>query len=153
MARLARLWVALAALGWLAGFAVVVSAAQITVPLTIDYITLRETLIHQIYDAPDQRAQLWNGANICEYLYSENPRLARAGVGIKLDTDGTLSLGLPMGEQCVSPLSWQGIIEIDAAPYLAPNLRLMFRVTNINLYDAQHQKTLIVGRGFDLIKQ
>ena len=28
----------------------------------------------------------------------------------------------------------------------------MFRVSDINLYDQQHQKSLIVGRGFDLIK-
>ena len=37
-------------------------------------------------------------------------------------------------------------------PYLTPNLTLMFRVSDINLYDRQHQKSLIVGRGFDLIK-
>ena len=28
----------------------------------------------------------------------------------------------------------------------------MFRVSDINVYDQQHQKSLIVGRGFDLIK-
>lgn len=138
--------------GWLLGFAAP-AAAQITVPLTIDYVTLREALIRQIYDAPGGRARLWSGDNDCQYLYAENPRFGRAGDAVKLETDGTLSLGVPIGGQCVSPLSWQGIIEIDAAPYLAPNLRLMFRVSDINLYDAQHQKTLIVGRGFDLIKQ
>ena len=69
-----------------------------------------------------------------------------------LESDGELGLGVPLGDQCVNPISWKGIIAIDATPYLTPNLTLMFRVSDINLYDQQHQKSLIVGRGFDLIK-
>lgn len=144
---------AAAALAWLLGFAIAAAAAQITVPLTIDYVTLREALKRQLYDEPDGRARLWNGANGCEYLYAQNPSFGRAGAAVKLETLSTLNLGVPLGSGCVSPITWQGTVEIEAQPYLAPNLRLMFRVTDINLYDAQHQKTLIVGRGFDLIKQ
>lgn len=128
-------------------------ARQITVPLTIDYITLREGLKRQIYNGPSGRAILWKGDNSCQYLYAENPRFGRAGDAIKLETEGILGLGVPIGGRCVSPVAWHGIIEIDAQPYAAPNLAVMFRVTDINLYDEQHHKTLVVGRGFDLIKR
>jgi Transglycosylase SLT domain len=144
---------AMLALVWLLGSALPAAAVRITVPLTIDYLTLREALKHQVYGAPGGRAQLWNGPNACEYLYAQNPSFGRAGTAVKLETEGTLSLGVPIAGSCVSPITWHGIIELDAQPYLAPKLRLMFRVTDINLYDEQHQKTLIVGRGFDLIKQ
>jgi hypothetical protein len=149
----AKLVAAAAAAAWLLGCTLAAAAAQITVPLTIDYVTLREALKRQIYDGPGDRAELWSGANRCEYLYAQNPSFGRDGLAVRLASAGTLSLGVPMGESCVSPIAWQGIIEVSAQPYLAPNLRLMFRVTDINLYDAQHHKTLIVGRGFDLIKQ
>src|SRR5207245_11554695 len=71
---------------------------------------------------------------------------------VMLRSDGELGLGVPLDDQCVDPISWKGIIAIDATPYLTPNLTLMFRVSDINLYDEHHQKSLIVGRGFDLIK-
>jgi hypothetical protein len=130
-----------------------VPLTQITVPLTIDYLTLGAALKRQIYDAPGGRAILWKGSNDCEFLYAYNPRFARgAAPAVGLETDGELGLGVPLGEKCISPISWKGIIAIDATPYMTSNLALMFRVTDINLYDPQHRKTLLVGRGFDLVK-
>ena len=155
MFRLPTLLAAIVALLSLCGPAVADPAAQVTVPLTIDYLTLGAALKRQIYDAPGGRAILWQGANDCEFLYAENPRFAeRAGGGamVELESDGELGLGLPLAGKCVGPISWQGIIAIDATPYLTPDLTLMFRVSDINLYDRQHRKSLIVGRGFDLIK-
>ncbi len=129
-------------------------AARITVPLTIDYLTLGAALKRQIYDGPGGRAILWKGSNDCEFLYAENPRFARGAdaVGVKLESNGELGLGVPLAGTCINPISWKGIIEVDATPYLTPNLRLMFRVRDINLYDEQHRKSLIAGNGFDLIK-
>ena len=128
-------------------------AVQVFVPLTIDYVTLGIALKRQIYDAPGGRAILWKGANACEFLYASNPRFSQNGpTTVVLESEGELGLGVPLGDQCVNPISWKGIIAIESTPYLTPNLTLMFHVTDINLYDEQHQKSLIVGRGFDLIK-
>jgi Transglycosylase SLT domain len=128
-------------------------AARITVPLTIDYLALGAALKRQIYDAPGGRAILWQGTNDCEFLYAENPRFAANGkASVVLDSDGELGLGVPLAGKCVDPISWKGIIAIDATPYLTRGLTLMFRVSDINLYDQQRRKSFIVGRGFDLIK-
>jgi hypothetical protein len=153
MFRPAPLLAAIAVLIALCGVAYADPAVQVFVPLTIDYVTLGTALKRQIYDAPGGRAILWKGANACEFLYARNPRFAQNGpTAVVLESDGELGLGVPLGDQCVNPISWKGIIAIDATPYLTPNLTLMFRVSDINLYDQQHQKSLIVGRGFDLIK-
>ncbi len=153
MSRLAALLGAILAAAALCGPAGAAPAAQITVPLTIDYLTLGAALKRQIYDAPGGRAILWKGTNDCEFLYAQNPRFAHSGATVvKLESGGALALGLPLAGQCVNPISWKGIIEIDATPYLTPNLTLMFRVSDINLYDEQHRKSFIAGRGFDLIK-
>ena len=153
MFRLAPLLAAIAALVSLCGVSRADPAVQVFVPLTIDYVTLGIAFKRQIYGAPGGRAILWKGTNACEFLYSRNPRFAQNGpTTVVLESDGELGLGVPLGDQCVNPISWKGIIAIDATPYLTPNLTLMFRVSDINLYDQQHQKSLIVGRGFDLIK-
>jgi hypothetical protein len=153
MIRLAPLLAAIAALVALCRPTAADSALQVFVPLTIDYLTLGAALKRQIYDAPGGRAILWKGVNECEFLYAENPRFVRSGAAmVGLESDGELGLGVPLAGKCVNPISWKGIVAIDATPYLTPNLTLMFHVSDINLYDQQHQKSLVVGRGFDLIK-
>ena len=121
------------------------------IPLTIDYLALSAAMRQQLY-TDNGRAPIWNGTDRCQYFYAENPRFARAGNNLKLETDGTLMIGLLVGSTCVSPIQWKGIIEVDTAPYVAPKTQLKFHVSDINLYDEHHQKTLLVGKGFDLIK-
>ena len=57
-----------------------------------------------------------------------------------------------MGSQCVGAIQWSGIVEALGVPYIAPGLQLKFHFTDLNLYDSAHQKTQLVGQGFDLIK-
>lgn len=62
-----------------------------------------------------------------------------------------MSLGLPVAAKCLSPLAWSGMIGASANPYVK-GLALKFRISDIDLYDRDGNKSLIVGRGFDLIK-
>ncbi len=128
-------------------------ASEVKVPLTIDYLAIREALRRDLYTAPGNRAALWNGADDCQFLYAENPEFARALAMVKLETATSLGLGVQLGGNCVSPIAWSGIVEALGAPYFAPGLKLKFHFTDLNLYNAQHQKTMVVSRGFDLIKQ
>src|SRR5208337_4723879 len=133
-----------------------VRASQVRIPLTIDYITLREALKRKLYTAPGGRAELWNGLDVCQFLYAENPEFSRATAGgaasVRLETANSLGLGVAMGSQCVGAIQWSGIVEALGVPYIAPGLQLKFHFTDMNLYDSAHQKTQLVGRGFDLIK-
>ncbi|HEY2487187.1 MAG TPA: lytic transglycosylase domain-containing protein [Candidatus Binataceae bacterium] len=128
-------------------------AAEVRVPLTIDYLTLGEAIRHQLYTAPGDRAALWNGPDECQFLYAENPTFSRAGERVQLETTAALSLGVALGSRCVSPLTWSGIVEAESEPYLARGIRLMLHIADMNLYNPRRQKTLIAGRGFDLIKR
>ena len=127
------------------------SQPKVDVPLSIDYATLSEALKRSVY-TDNGRARLWNGSDLCQYLYAEHPSFSRAGGRLKLESDGTLSIGVAVGSTCLSPIQWNGIIETESEPYVAGDV-LKLRVTDINLFDHQHQKTLIAGKGFDLIKQ
>src|SRR5579862_6602642 len=131
-------------------------AAQVRIPITVDYLAIREALKRKLYTAPGGRAELWNGLDDCQFLYAENPEFARATAGgdatVKLETANTLSLGVAMGSQCLNAIRWSGIVEALGVPYIAPHLQLKFHFNDLNLYDSAHQKTAIVSQGFDLIK-
>jgi hypothetical protein len=131
-------------------------AAQVRIPLTIDYIALREAVKRNLFTAPGGRAQLWNGTDDCQFLYAENPQFSHATAGgpatVRLETADSLGLGVSMGAQCLNAIQWSGIVEALGVPYIAPGLKLKFHFTDLNLYDSAHQKTLLVSRGFDLIK-
>ncbi len=128
-------------------------AADVSVPITIDYLTLAAALKAQMYTAPGGRAALWNGADQCQFLYAENPAFSSASPRLRLETAASLGLGVAVAGRCVSPIAWSGIAEAESSPYIASGLRLKIRITDVNLYNAAHQKTLIAGKGFDLIKQ
>ena len=146
--------IVMAAIGIFAATPRLALAAQVRIPLTIDYLALREALKHRLYTAPGGRAPLWNGADDCQFLYAENPEFARAGQSsnVKLDTAASLGLGLGMAGQCLNAVQWSGIVEALGTPYIAPGLKLKFHFTDINLYDSQHRKTDVLSQGFDLIK-
>jgi soluble lytic murein transglycosylase-like protein len=131
-------------------------AAQVRIPMTIDYITLREALKRKLYTAPGGRAELWNGANDCQYLYAENPEFSRATAAgaatVQLETANSLGLGVAMGSQCLNAVQWSGIVQALGVPYIAPGLQLKFHFTDLNVFDSAHQKTEVVSQGFDLIK-
>jgi Transglycosylase SLT domain len=128
-------------------------ARDVRVPLTIDYLTLTEALRADLYTAPGGRAPLWNGTDACQFLYAENPSFGRAGERVKLETAATLGLGVAIAGRCISPVGWSGIVEAESSPYIAPGLQLKFRVADLNVYNPQHEKTLLAGKSFDLIKQ
>ena len=125
-------------------------ATTVRIPLHINYALLTEALRQKLY-TDGGRAELWNGKNDCEYLYADNPSLGRENATVQIETGGHLNLGVSVGDHCLSPITWSGIIAADAVPYIA-GFALKFRVTNVNLYDYNHQKSLLVERGFDLIK-
>jgi Transglycosylase SLT domain len=151
--RAAPLAAAVVALAWLVTAAPGARAGEVKVPLTIDYVTLSEALRHALYTAPGGRTELWNGEDECQFLYATDPAFSRAGVRVRLETAGNLGLGVSVAGHCISPISWEGIIEAQSQPYIAPGLALKFRIADLNFFNPQHEKTLLAGKGFDLIKQ
>jgi hypothetical protein len=130
----------------------IASAAQIAVPLNLDYMTLSEASKRQMYTAPGGRAELWSGSDPCQFFYATNPRFGYNFGTLTLETDAELRLGIGVAGGCVSPLNWSGIIAADLQPYFGPDLVIKFRVTNLNLYKPNHEKSLLVGLGFDVVK-
>jgi Transglycosylase SLT domain len=127
------------------------SGGTVEVPLTIDYATLSEAMRQQVY-SPNGRAVLWQGLGDCEYFYAEHPILSRKDRLVQIETEGHLSIGLKVSGKCVSPIAWSGIVQAESAPYVSGH-KLRLQISDLNLLNAQHEKTLIAGKGFDLVKR
>lgn len=125
--------------------------AEVRVPLTIPYLTLSEALKAELYNGAVNRADIWQESD-CEYLNAENPRFSHQADLLRLETDANLNVGTAIGDNCIDAISWTGIVQALAVPYVTADWKLKFRITDLNLYDRQHQKTVLVSRGFDLIK-
>jgi hypothetical protein len=125
-------------------------AKPVKIPLHINYALMNAALKQQLYTGGG-RAQLWNGNNDCEYLYADNPSFGQQNGVVRIDTGAHLTLGVPVGDRCLTPITWSGIVEATTAPYIA-GFALKLHVTDVNLYERNHKKSVLVGRGFDLIK-
>ena len=130
---------------------VMTHAAEVNVPLEVDYLLLDAALAQKLYTAPGGRAQFFRGSDQCQYFYAEKPRFGPHGTQLELNTDGDLSLGLALGGNCVSPIAWQGIIQAETLPRIEGRA-LKLRVADLNFYNPDRSKSDIAGRAFDMIK-
>jgi len=128
-------------------------ADEVSIPLSVPLVTLREAIKRAIYSGPGSRADLWTGTNDCEYLQATNPRFASAPPALVFQTDANLSVGIAVAGQCLTPVAWEGIAEAQVAPYVAPDWLLKFHAIDLQVFNGAHKKTLIAGQGFDLVKQ
>jgi hypothetical protein len=140
------------ACAWLAlALPVLAHAAEVNVPLQVDYLLLDAALAQKLYTAPGGKAQFFRGSDQCQYFYAEKPRFGPHGAQLEMNTDGDLSLGLALGGNCVSPIAWQGIIQAETQPRIEGRA-LKLRVADLNFYNRDRSKSDIAGRAFDMIK-
>jgi hypothetical protein len=129
------------------------SANEVSIPLSVPLVTLREAIKRAIYTGTGSRADLWTGTNDCEYLRATNPRFASAPPALVFQTDADLSVGMAVAGKCLTPVAWEGIAEAQVAPYVAPDWLLKFHAIDLQVFNDAHEKTPIAGQGFDLVKQ
>ncbi len=128
----------------LLGVPEVVSAAEITLPLTVRFELLTQKLSQEVYAAPSGIAQIWHESE-CRYLSLDHPQFGHQGGRLRFTTHGTGSFGAEVLETCLGPLSWQGFIESLIEPYITPQWQLHLRIVDSNVYDEEWQKGLFTG--------
>jgi len=144
--------IAAVACAWLTlAHVVAAHAAEVSVPVDIDYMLLDAALARKLYTAPGGRAHFLHGTDECQHFYAEKPRFCPHGALLELNTDADLSLGVSLGGNCISPIAWKGIIQAEMQPRVEGRI-LKLRVTDLNFYNPDHSKSDIAGRAFDMVK-
>lgn len=124
-------------------------AAQIEIPLDLDYLLMDASVKERYYTGPGGAAQFWSGLAGCGHFYATNPRFSRSGMNVQLDTQGDLEAAMTLGEQCLNAASWRGNLVATSTPWIVGSM-LKFRLTDLNFYGADG--AAIGGAAFELSK-
>ncbi|HVM97230.1 MAG TPA: hypothetical protein VMT89_12630, partial [Candidatus Acidoferrales bacterium] len=130
------------------------ASRSVEVPLHFDSAFLRQTLETQIYTTASKKAVLWDDGTGCGYLKLREPQVSAVGTRLRIVTRGEARVGTPIGEQCLAPVQWDGLVEVFEEPVISDDQStLSFRVVESNAYDSQGKKRFFTGTVWDLIKR
>jgi hypothetical protein len=108
-------------------------ATQVEIPLNLDYLLLDAAVKQRFYTGPDERAELWNGADNCGHFYAIDPRLSRAGTNVQLATQSDFEAALAVAGRCLNAMSWKGNLVATTAPRIT-GFTIKFPITDLNFY-------------------
>lgn len=135
-----------------ASVAVPVAARELRLPLSVESPVIRDALMRDLFNDPQQRAVFWGEPGGCSFFYLQDPQVEGQVDRLRVTARGEARLGTELGDGCLSPITWSGVLELFEQPRL-DGWQLRFEVVDSNLYDQQREKTLLVGQLWDRIKE
>ena len=130
------------------------AAREVTVPIRMDLAFVRQALVQQLYTEPGEKAALWNDGVGCGWLELYRPAIDVADGKLHIVSRGDARVGTSVGGQCLVAIDWKGFVEVFEEPQLNAETRsITFKVINSNIYDEKHEKRLLTGKLWDLVKK
>jgi len=134
-----RLSVALLALGCAA--AAPASARVIEFPMQLDHAFVRQRLIEQLFDGPEESTRVWQDPSGCNDVVLSHPQVSGHDGKLHVRADFDAKLGAGVGDWCFNATRRKGILDAALDARLHPSLPIVeFRVVNSDLYDADGAK-------------
>jgi septal ring-binding cell division protein DamX len=99
------------------------NAATVSLPIELDYPLLRQLLINQLFDTPEQNAEILKDPTGCSRILLANPQLAMAEQiqpGLRFIAEVKARLGIGMLGACTDLLQWQGSAAFILRPVIQP---------------------------------
>ncbi|MBW1713837.1 MAG: hypothetical protein JRJ59_11880 [Deltaproteobacteria bacterium] len=128
-------------------------AETVRLPITVDYQLLRSMFIYQVYTAPGQRAVALDQNEGCTKIELWQPELAPEGPYLRLGSRIKLRAGVPVLDQCLQPVDWEGYIEVVQRLWLdEKNWVLRFETIDSRLYKPDRTRTKVGKVLWDLVK-
>lgn len=127
-------------------------AGEVRLPLMVEPPVIREALLRDLYNDPNQRAVFWGQPGECSFFYLEDPEVGGEVGRLRVMSRGEARLGTDLGATCLSPLAWGGFIELFGRPRLEGWL-LRFDIVDSNLLDMNKKKAFLAGQLWDRIKE
>jgi SPOR domain/Transglycosylase SLT domain len=97
-----------------------VEGATVTVPIMLDYPLLRQVLVKQLFNTPDQSVELLNDPSGCSRIVLANPRLSGKPPNLEIVTDIKARFGVSILGGCTKLPQWQGSAGFIGKPVIQP---------------------------------
>ena len=122
-----------------------VRAAELEIPLALDYRMVEQALGEQVFTGPNGTAELLADRLRCNFLTLAEPRVEGSADGqVRLLTALRAQTGTPLAGRCWLAKSWHGFIETLQAAQVAPgSSAVTFRVTDSNLLRSDDQQPVL----------
>ncbi len=134
-------WLIVAALP----FAHAVFAAELELPLALDYRILEQALDQQLFTGPDQSVEVYTDRIRCNTMVLSEPRIEATDSGqFRILTTIKTHTGTPLGRRCVLANTWIGVIETVHESFVnAEQMTVGFSVVDSNILRRDEQKPAV----------
>ena len=94
--------------------------ANVVVPIELDYQLVRLLLIKQLFNTPEQSAEILNDPTGCSRIVLTNPRVGARQGELEIVTDVNARIGVGAGGRCAELLQWLGSAGFLGRPVVQP---------------------------------
>lgn len=110
-------------------------AETINIPLKIDFSSLQQLLITQLFTGKSTSIELLHDPSGCSEIVLSEPKLSELNQHLKIDSRLNARLGVKLLDKCVDLVPWDGYIQIISDPVIkTANPRQIFlKVVDIHL--------------------
>ena len=126
----------------------------VLLPITLEYPFIRSSLVHQLYNAPGQRAIVIDEAQKeCVHIELSNPEVSRELSMIKVGSNIKIRAGVPIPGACMGLFEWEGYIEVLQRFALdEDSWQARFETIDSRVYSVDRKPVTIASQLWDLIK-
>jgi len=87
-------------------------AAELRLPLALDYRVLEQALEAQLFNGPERTAQVYSDRIACNTMVLSQPRVEGTDAGeVLIYTTITAQNGTPIGKRCLLAKAWSGVLK------------------------------------------
>ncbi|MFA5549084.1 MAG: hypothetical protein WDA10_11125 [Porticoccaceae bacterium] len=130
-------------------------AAEVELPVTLDYGVVNQALGQQLFRAADGSAEVFSDGLDCNALTLADPWVEGTLEGqLRITTRVLARGGTPLGGRCLLPFEWTGVIETLEEAYVPPGTAtIAFRIVDSRILTADQQNRSVPGVVWDWIKR
>jgi soluble lytic murein transglycosylase-like protein len=129
-------------------------AGTVTIPIRLDEPFLRRLIVAQVFTDEGERAVLWDDPQGCGDLELASPAVEAQDGRLIIRSGGDARWGAAVGDVCLLPLSWTGLVEVVEQPTLEREHPIVhFQVVDSALYQRNGRKAFVASRLWGWIKQ
>jgi hypothetical protein len=128
-------------------------AKTVALPITIDYPLLRALVVATTFGGPAENLVVLDESRGCRRIVVSPPAYSGENGLIRSEFRVSLRLGAAIGDACLAPVDWEGILVLHQRPRMEPGgWTLAFDTVGSQVLDRQRQPARLVGLVWDVVQ-
>ncbi len=126
-----------------------VIAETVRVPIKLDYPVLRQLMLRQLFNTPDNSVEVLHDATGCGTIFLSDPRLRENQQKLEITAHVRANIAAAVFGDCTPLFNWEGDARFLTEPVIQPGARsVRLKILSTQLYTPQGQ--LITGQIWEM---